>query len=111
MQSEWHRCYWAGQYPPVPFPSLIAQHEVSNLFSDDCFYAGENFSLARGTNSPKEGGDGEKKRRVDQQIALSQQDKQHIWLTLCSVVQDPCRSVTAGEGESAEVMKVDAVPQ
>lgn len=40
--------------------------------------------LLGGSNTPKEEGDGEKKRRVDLQIALSQQDKHHMWLTLPS---------------------------
>lgn len=67
--------------PPVPFPSLIAQHEVSNLFSDDCISLQENFSLVLGTHGAKEEGDGEKKRREDLPTPLSRQDKQHIWLT------------------------------
>lgn len=78
--------------PPVPFPSLIAQHEVSNLFSDDCFFLEENVSLDRRTNTPEEEGDGEQKRREDLQIPPSQQDKQRIGLTISALVQVPCWS-------------------
>lgn len=81
------------------------------MFSDDCFFLEENFSLVRGTNRPEEEGDGEQKRREDLQIPLSQQDKQHIWLTISTLVLVPCGSVMAGEGESAEVMKVEVVLQ
>lgn len=36
LQNEWHRCCWTRQYPLVPFPLLLAQHEVWNLFFDHC---------------------------------------------------------------------------
>lgn len=58
-----------GTVPAVPCPSLIAQHELPNLFSDDCFLLEQNFSLVQGTKAPKEEGDEEEGRLADTPVS------------------------------------------